>query len=113
MTLEEAQKVAFAFGHALLARRYEDARTLLAPSDAAIMTAEDLQRGFETFVPLDWEGEIMGADVILTEWPDRGEDDVALVYVPIAGLVYSEAVTVVVTRTPNGLRVHNVAFGRP
>ncbi|PYE50464.1 hypothetical protein [Deinococcus yavapaiensis] len=113
MTLYEAQDVALAFGQALLARRYEDARALLAPSDAAITTIEDLQRGFETFVPLDWEGEILGADVILTEWPDREEDDVALVYVPIAGFVYSEAVTVVVTRTPLGLRVRGVEFGRP
>ena len=51
--------------------------------------------------------------VILEEWPDQAADDRAMVYVPLEGDVFSEALTVTIAASNNGLRISNIEWGRP
>ena len=51
--------------------------------------------------------------VILEEWPDMSADDRAMVYVPLEGDVFSEAVTVTVAALDDGLCISNIEWGRP
>ena len=51
--------------------------------------------------------------VILEDWPDKAETDIAVVYVPLEGDMFSEAVTVTVAQSDDGLVISNVEWGRP
>lgn len=51
--------------------------------------------------------------VILEEWPDMSADDRAMVYVPLEGDMFSEAVTVTVSGTDDSLCISNIEWGRP
>ena len=53
------------------------------------------------------------AMVILEEWPEMSEDDRAMVYVPIEGDVFSEAITVRVSEIDNAVRISSIEWGRP
>jgi hypothetical protein len=49
----------------------------------------------------------------MEDWPGRQPSDAGWAYVSVGGDVYSEAITVVVTREGGVLRVRTVEFGRP
>jgi hypothetical protein len=49
----------------------------------------------------------------MEEWPGKKPADVGWAYVSVGGDVYSEAVTVVVTREGDLLKIRTVEFGRP
>lgn len=51
--------------------------------------------------------------IILEDWPDKAADELAVVYVPLEGDVFSEAITVTVARSDDGLLISNVEWGRP
>lgn len=51
--------------------------------------------------------------VILEEWPTMSANDRAVVYVPLEGDVFSEAVTVTISASDDGLCVSNIEWGRP
>jgi hypothetical protein len=51
--------------------------------------------------------------VILEEWPDMSADDRAMVYVPLEGDVFSEAITVTISAVDDGLCISNIEWGRP
>ena len=51
--------------------------------------------------------------VILTEWPDMSENDRAMVYVPLEGDVYSEAITVTISAVDDALCISSIEWGRP
>lgn len=51
--------------------------------------------------------------VILEEWPDMSADDRAMVYVPLEGDEFSEAITVTVTAVGDELCISNIEWGRP
>lgn len=51
--------------------------------------------------------------VILEEWRDMSADDRAMVYVPLEGDTFSEAVTLTVSAVDDGLCVSNIEWGRP
>lgn len=51
--------------------------------------------------------------MILKEWPDMLEIDRAMVYVPLEGDVYSEAITVTIANVDDALCVSSIEWGRP
>jgi hypothetical protein len=50
---------------------------------------------------------------LLKDWPGKAESDIAMVYVPLEGDVYSEAITVTVARIEKDLHVSGIEWGRP
>ena len=73
-----------------------------------------MQAAFDTMVPEEF-GPVTSVEAGLTmeTWPDKQPADAGWAYVTIGGDVYSEAVTVVVTREDGALRVRDAEFGRP
>jgi hypothetical protein len=51
--------------------------------------------------------------VILQEWPDMSANDRAMVYVPLEGDVFSEAITVIISQTDDALCISSIEWGRP
>jgi hypothetical protein len=107
-------QVALAFTKALAARDYEAAYALTSRAYREGTSLKAMADAFEAIVPLDW-GTVAPVDVGVTmdDWPGREPSDAGWVYVSVGGDVYSEAVTVVVTREDGELRVRTVEFGRP
>lgn len=52
-------------------------------------------------------------DFILKHWPEKGPDDVGSVYVGIVGDDFVEGVTVVISKSQQGLLIRSVDWGRP
>jgi hypothetical protein len=106
--------VALAFATALAARDYPGALAMTSRQFQAVNTPETLRAAFEAIVPPDW-GPVDPLELGLTmdSWPGREPDDVGWAYVVLGGDVYSEAVTVVVTRDEGQLRIRTVEYGRP
>jgi hypothetical protein len=108
------KQVALTFTKALASRDYPSAYELTSRDYRNITSLEAMQAAFEAIVPVDWEavgpvevGETMEA------WPGKEPSDVGWVYVSVGGDVYSEAVTVVITREGGELKVRTAEFGRP
>jgi hypothetical protein len=106
--------VALAFANALASRDYAGAYALASRSYRESRSLDDMRAEFETIVPLDWTtvGPIEIGQT-MQDWPGRKPTDAGWVYVSVGGDVYSEAITVVVTREDDELKVRTVEFGRP
>ena len=117
MTQETAgdyKHVALAFTKALAARDYDAAYALTSRAYRDGTNLKAMADAFEAIVPLDWPaGGPIEAGETMEDWPGREPSDAGWVYVSVGGDVYSEAVTVVVTREEGELRVRTVEFGRP
>lgn len=90
------------------------AHAMLSAALAAVTTVADLSGQFDILA--DDMGGVTGVGepmVILEEWPDMAADDRAMVYVPLEGDVFSEALTVAIAASDDGLRISNVEWGRP
>jgi len=110
----DCKQVGLAFTKALAARDYGAAYALTSRAYRDSTSLQALEAAFETIVPSDWNtvGPIEVGEA-MEDWPGREPSDVGWVYVSVGGDVYSEAVTVVVTREEGELRVRAVEFGRP
>lgn len=51
--------------------------------------------------------------VIMEQWPDMSEHDRAMVYVPLEGDCFSEAITVKVAEIESVFRISSIEWGRP
>jgi len=51
--------------------------------------------------------------VILEEWPEMSADDRAIVYVPLEGDEFPEAITVKVSTTDGSVSISSIKWGRP
>ena len=56
---------------------------------------------------------IVRAMMILEEWPEMSADDRSMVYVPLEGDDFSEAITVKVSEIDNAVRISSIEWGRP
>jgi hypothetical protein len=113
-TAGDYKQVALAFTKALAARDYDAAYALTSRAYRDGTSQKAMADAFETIVPLDWESvDPVEVGHTMEDWPGRESSDAGWVYVSVGGDVYSEAVTVVVTREAGELRVRAVEFGRP
>lgn len=113
-TSGDYRQVALAFAKALAARDYDAAYALTSPAFRDSMSLKAMTDAFETVVPVD--GQTVGPVEVgqtMDDWPWKEPSDAGWVYVSVGGDVYSEAVTVVVTRDESELKVRAVEFGRP
>jgi hypothetical protein len=102
------------FVHAIANGEAESAHEMLSEALRRATGATDLSGQFELLA--DDMGGVTGigeATVILGEWPDMAANDRAMVYVPLEGDAFSEAVTVTVSAIDDGLRISNIEWGRP
>lgn len=107
-------QVALAFTKALAARDYEAAYALTSRAYREGTSLKAMKEGFEAIVPTDWPSvDPIEVGVTMDDWPGKEPSDAGWVYVSVGGDVYSEALTVVVTREDGELRVRSVEFGRP
>jgi hypothetical protein len=108
------KKVALDFTNALAARNYGAAYALTSKEYRDATTVEAMQAAFEMTVPTDWKtvGPVEVGQA-MEDWPGKKPSDAGWVYVSVGGDVYSEAVTVVVTREGSELKIRTVEFGRP
>lgn len=107
----EANILALTFVDLLTRRQYAQARKHLHASMKAT-TAADLREAFEAL----FEDEELpdGVDVqqVLTDWPGKGPDDIASIYVSLAS-ENAEAVTVLVCREGKRFAIRQIEWGRP
>lgn len=92
----------------------ESAHEMLSATLQQGTTAAELSEHFDALA--EEMGGVTGIGeplVILEEWPGMSADDRAIVYVPLEGDVFSEAVTVTIASFDDGLRISNVEWGRP
>ncbi len=92
----------------------EDAYEILSERMAADVAASDLQARFDALS--NDMGGVTGVGqpiVILEDWPEKTDDDLSIVYVPLEGDVFSEAITVTVSKEGDALRISSIEWGRP
>lgn len=112
--MKDAIEAATAFVRAVAAGDAEAAHKMLSPSLAASVTSVDLSAQFDALA--DDMGGVTGigqAMVILEDWPGKSEADRAMVYVPLEGDEFSEAVTTTISAGNNGLCISAIEWGRP
>ena len=87
---------------------------MLSTSLAAKLAAANLQAEYAALA--EDMGGVTGigeAMVILEEWPGKSEQDRAMVYVPLEGDEFSEAITVTVAEGTDELCISSIEWGRP
>ena len=107
-------ETAAAFVRAIAAGETDTAHAMLVHQLSADVSASDLSTQFGSLA--EDMGGISGIGqptVILEEWPDMSEEDRAMVYVPLEGDEFSEAITVTVSEHDNALRISSIEWGRP
>lgn len=133
----DAVELALDFVEALTRRRYDEAFAMasadLVEEGGNALTLESLREKFELMVPVDWKfvdveaiyaaepppaylrpNHVRGPLAIMeaeTDWVEA--PDVAFIYVAIADHTEGEGLSVFVTREASGLRIREIAFGRP
>lgn len=107
-------ETAAAFVRAIAAGDTDTAHKMLFHQLAVTVAASDLLAQFESLAAdmggVTGIGEPM---MILDEWPEMSEEDRAMVYVPLEGDDFSEAITVTVSEYDHALRISSIEWGRP
>lgn len=102
------------FARALNAGDTGAAQKLLSQDLASSVTADELLSSFNALA--EDMGGVTGIGqpmVILEEWPDMSANDKAMVYVPLEGDMFSEAITVAVAEQDNTFCISSIEWGRP
>ena len=105
---------AAAFGTALHSGDFGAAHAMLSATLADMTAASELSDEYNVLA--DDMGGVTGVGqpvVMLQDWPGMTEQDRAMVYVPLDGDMFSEAVMVTVSESPNGLCISGLEWGRP
>ena len=111
-------EVAESFAQALVAGDFRRAHAFLTPTLRVLLSpqvlGEKLRSMYEGYAPDDAPvSASLVRESCLEEWPDKEPGDLGSVYVGILGSEFVEAVTVVVSTTPEGARIREVDWGRP
>lgn len=112
--MSDVMEIAARFVHALASGDAGAAHEILSQGFGAKITAAELSSHFEALA--DDMGGVTGVGqpmVILEEWPDMTAHDRAMVYVPLEGDEFSEAITVAVSQLEDSLCISAIEWGRP
>ena len=112
--MKDAVEAATAFARAVAAGDAEAAHKMLSHQLAADVAAVELSTQFGALA--DAMGGVTGigqAMVILEDWPGMSAEDRAMVYVPLEGDEFSEAVTLTISASDESLRISAIEWGRP
>ena len=106
--------VAASFAQALDSGDGDAAHRLLTPEGASSLPPADLLSGYQDLADDMGGVSAIGTPmVVLEEWPGMAPGDRAMVYVPLEGDVYSEAINVTVAEVDGELLISSVEWGRP
>ncbi len=107
-------EIAATFARAIVDGDSKAAHIMLSDDLGAAIAATDLSSQFESLAE-DMGGvtAIGQPMVILQEWPDMLANDRAIVYVPLEGDDFSEAITVTISQFDDVLRISKIEWGRP
>ncbi len=111
---EDLLGIAASFARALDSGDGDAAHRLLTPACAGLMTVADLLSAYQDLA--DDMGGVSGIGqpmVVLEDWPGMAPGDRAMVYVPLEGDAYSEAINLTVAEPDGELRISAVEWGRP
>jgi hypothetical protein len=112
--LTKVIETAATFVQAIAAGDTDTALKMLSHQLAANVAASDLLVGFESLA--EDMGGVTGIGqpmVILEDWPEKSDTDRAMVYVPLEGDEFSEAITVTVSENEHALCISSIEWGRP
>lgn len=117
-TAQAHNDFAVRFTQALFRRDYANAHAMLAQPYAATVDVSQLQADFDALVSRSATG--LRAEAIgepLTDWPDRGEDETAIVYVAIDGTGMDEfdeptAISLTLGEEAGQQKVFGIEYGR-
>ena len=112
--MSDVEKIAAEFAQALASGDSSTAHEILSRELAAKLTAAELSSNFESLA--EDMGGVTGIGqpmVILEEWPDMSAHDKAMVYVPLEGDEFSEAITVTVSIIEDVTCISSIEWGRP
>ncbi len=102
------------FAQAIVDGDSKAAHMMLSDDLGAAIAATDLSSQFESLAEDMGGVTAIGTPmVILQEWPDMSANDRAIVYVPLEGDVFSEAITVTISQFDDALRISKIEWGRP
>ena len=110
------RSVAQDFGNLLARKQYTAAWKLLTDEAQASITPEDIQSAVTTMIAYA-PGQIQEAqimeDFILEDWPNKRPGDLAVVYVALTGVSFSEAVTLTLVQAGEDALIRQLEWGRP
>jgi len=112
--MTDVVEIAARFARALFAGDIDSGYELLSDELRGEVAATDLSSQFASLA--EDMGGVTGIGqpmVILEEWPEMSADDRAMVYVPLEGDNFSEALTVKVSEIDNVVRISSIEWGRP
>lgn len=112
--MNDVTGLAALFARALVNGESESAHEMLSDTFRQATAPSDLSKQFDLLA--EEMGGVTGIGepmLILEEWPNMSANDRAMVYVPLEGDVFSEAVTVTICAIDDGLRISNIEWGRP
>lgn len=102
------------FAEALSRGEYATASTMLTQPLRTAYSSEALSTSYREMVGLESaEPSILRVITTMTEWPDKLPGDIGWAYVAIAGHMYSEAVSCVITDDEGDYRIRSIEWGRP
>jgi hypothetical protein len=109
-------QVAGQFGHLIAKADYTAAHAFLTEEAQKIHSPKDLKAAVEemtTYAPGPIQQVEVMSDFILEEWPDKQDEDVAIVYIALTGDGFCEAVTLTLTYEGQNIRIRQLEWGRP
>jgi len=112
--MSDVTDAAAKFVRQIVAGNTDAAHEILSDRLAADIAASDLLTHFAALS--EDMGGVTGVGqpmVILEDWPEKSEEDRAIVYVPLEGDEFSEAITVTVSAQNGDLRISSIEWGRP
>jgi len=106
--------LALRFTQELVDREYDKAYSRTTAILRQHSSFESFVSHFETIVPKDW-GPASPLEIAETrfDWPEKNPQDIMWVYVSIGGDVYSEAITLIVTKEVSAFKISHIEYGRP
>ncbi len=112
--MSQSIEQATAFVKAIVDGNIAVAHTMLSDELRATTSAADIADEYDVMVDEMGGVESIGeAMKILDDWPDKAQNEVAMVYVPLQGDTYSEAITVTLAQVDEKLTVSHIEWGRP
>jgi hypothetical protein len=106
--------IALRFAKALAAEEFEQAYGMLTPATRDVMSKQDLIEQYTDMVSYgQGPADLCEVGMVQDDWPTKGKNDLAWVYVCICGPGFSEAVVAVVVdgEHTTGIRIED--WGRP
>ena len=112
--MSQSTEQAMAFVKAIVDGNAGVAHTMLSNELRATTSAADIADEYDVMVDEIGGVESIGeAMEILDDWPDKAQNEVAMVYVPLQGDTYSEGITVTLAHIEGKLAVSHMEWGRP